>query len=240
MNSQNQQNNMNNSQQNHQMNNSRNNDNQLFVNLAFDMDMFELTKIEPLKRYEENLHLLSKVFSNQEKSLDVQNLKNDKIENKDFSDALQKIYSYINNKQNDKNVYEINDLISNLASSLNNSSNNLENDVDMSGRKNCNEPNTFEELLLNQLKTNLEELNDIKYSFSQKLKNFSLEREKYKSLYNKFKNLKNKDEIMNELNDKNNIIFNDIQLDTLGLNKKEEKIYVHPFKKGEVVSYISL
>lgn len=243
------------------MNHSRSNENQLFVNLAFDMDMFELTKIEPLKRYEENLHLLSKVFANKNDQSDILNKSYGSMNNisndNEFSDSLEQIYSYINNKQNN-NKEEVIELLNNLLTTFNNNSkndsnNNTNNDIKMTNDNNgvdwefnkMNEKksnpnsNSFEELLISQLRTNLEEYYDMKNSCNLKLKNFANERENYKALYNKFKNVKNRDEIMSELNDTNNIIFKGIHIDNLGI-KKEEKSFNVPFKKGEVISYISL
>lgn len=240
-------------------NNSRSNENQLFVNLAFDMDMFELTKIEPLKRYEENLHLLSKVFANKNDQSDVLNKSYGSINNisndNEFSESLEQIYSYINNKQNN-NKEEVIELLNNLLTTFNNNSknDNINNDIKMNDNNSNNNgvefnkiiekksnlnSNSFEELLINQLRTNLEEYYDMKNSCNLKLKNFANERENYKALYNKFKNVKNRDEIMSELNDTNNVIFKGMQMDNLGI-KKEEKTLNVPFKKGEVISYISI
>ncbi len=85
-------------------NTSKNLDSQMFINCSFDIDYLEVTKIEPLKRYEENLYLLGKIFSSNE---------NSKISDKKDDSKMDVDTEIINHSNNNSSIEnQINNIVS--------------------------------------------------------------------------------------------------------------------------------
>ena len=102
------------------LNTSKNLDSQMFINCSFDIDYLEVTKIEPLKRYEENLYLLGKIFSSNETKKENEKQNESKMDvdsepqiNVDTS-IENKINSIVTSKDKELKKNDINDVLSSI------------------------------------------------------------------------------------------------------------------------------
>lgn len=205
----------------HQNNNTNNTqitpDNQLFTTCAFDMDYFEVTKIEPLKRYEENVHLLNRIFSvNQEnqhqsvKSKDTSNVNNinsDQITNTCMEVEL----DTTNNRDNDK----ISDLQKRVVElTQNNANNNKQNSTNLNNKQeHLNKTEIID--ILNTLQQT--QLTPTEEDLVKQVLNSIDEYEYTKSLIQKHKesNMTHKHQFMSIINNTKNLKSNDNDLENI-------------------------
>lgn len=194
---------------------------QLFVNCACDMDYLEVVKIEPIKRYEENVFLMSKIFSNYKDSdnVDSKNLnKASNISNKmeieeesNLQNQKEDGNTNINNDyQKDKEIYT---RISNLVH--NNENNNINNRneenfkglnkteiLDIIAELQKSNLTSGEETLINQVVNSIEEYEDIEALIKRNKESFANKRDMFNNITNKTKQIKQ----VNEFGD----LFKDI------------------------------
>lgn len=162
----------------------KNVDPQMFVNCSFDIDYLEVTKIEPLRRYEENIYLLGKIFSN---PIDETNsLKGSK------STSSKEAAMDIDDKpiSNDK---EIRDRVTKLLGSSTRSfqKDELVNILDMIQES---KPSPDEEILIKQVLNSIEEYESTSELIRQNREVISNKRHQFTNLVSKIKQLKNLEE----------------------------------------------
>lgn len=193
---------------------NKNIDSQMFINCAFDIDYLEVTKIEPLKRYEENLFLLGKIFSNEiiDNSGNNENIElgsNVNANNIDVDDIpiQNRIERIINSSDKKLNKEEIHDIINSLE------------------QKNLSD---IEKVILSQLVNSMDEYKETEDIIKENKESFLKNKHSFQNLVNKIKNAKNANEdfkkIKYEIEDNGYLTeYNKHQLSIMLENKKEQK-----------------
>lgn len=233
---------MNNNYNNNNSNNQKKLDSQMFINCAFDIDYLEVTKIEPLRKYEENNYLLSQLFSSNIESNNKLNFNNNytHIEDKDsykLNSIKKDINDLIKSEDKDINKKKLLSIIDNLKSTnLNNSENALVNQV----LKSIEEYDKTIEII-NEHKKSVENKRNNYNNIISKLKNQKLNEN---SLEEAFKEVFNQDygnEYIKQLytNDFNKLKDNKINVEE-NIDNKNLKTVDYPFNDNSSVILTSL
>ena len=188
-------------------------DNQLYISCTLDMDYFEVTKLEPLKKYEENVHMFNKIFSKPEMNCSYLPL------NEEPSELRFKVNNILSNKFSKQEIICVLDEIK--SSSVNDK----------------------EELLIKQVLSTIDEYEKVEDLIKKNKKNFTDKRKKFNDLANKSRHIKNLEEdfqsLIKEISEVETF-QNTCKNLSLSLNKQKDKENKAPFTRNEVISYTSL
>lgn len=193
---------------------NKNIDSQMFINCSFDIDYLEVTKIEPLKRYEENLFLLGKIFSNEindnsVKSIPMDIESNQDIMNIDSKDIniQNKIEKIINSNDKKLDKEEIQEIINSLE------------------QENLSD---IEKVILSQLINSMDEYKETEEIIKDNKEALMKNKHSFQNLVTKIKNAKNTNEdfkkIKHEVEDQGYLTeYNKHQFSNISENKNDQK-----------------
>lgn len=193
---------------------NKNIDSQMFINCSFDIDYLEVTKIEPLKRYEENLFLLGKIFSNEindnsVKSIPMDIESNQDIMNIDSKDIniQNKIEKIINSNDKKLDKEEIQEIINSLE------------------QENLSD---IEKVILSQLINSMDEYKETEEIIKDNKEALMKNKHSFQNLVTKIKNAKNTNEdfkkIKHEVEDQGYLTeYNKHQFSNISDNKNDQK-----------------
>lgn len=147
-------------------------DNQMFINCSFDIDYLEVNKIEPLKRYEENLYLLGKIFSSEVSKGNIDENKKEDCQNEETTskDYISQINELIYGSLKEKDFKK--EKVTSILNELLNDTNSL-NDVEL--------------LIIDQIEQSLKEYEDTERLIKENKEDILKEKNNINTILNKCK-----------------------------------------------------